>query len=285
MVSPHEIYMKFKSDRVALLPFTHDYGGVLNMTYALVSSTLLFVPIGMLAASVATTPARSSRHFVISMLSGFSIVLGIEFAQLLVMSRFTDSTDVITGSTGVAIGIWGTRRWRIEPGGADIIKSASVPRSSVAGEWLLIAGAYAVILVILFWAPFDFMNDKQQIRDALNGFFRVPLSAALRGSPFGAVTSLLRKVLLFVPLGLMFAMATRRLPVRFRRFLLAILSFLGWCLALGIELGQVILPNHVAVFDDVFFCTLGVFIGIVATSRIVSRAGVTVKNSSQGLRS
>jgi glycopeptide antibiotics resistance protein len=271
-INPVEIYQKFKSGRVVLLPFTHDYGGLLNIAWELVTDVLIFVPVGMLAVSFMTTEARPVRDFRTAILIGFSVVLAIELGQLLVMSRFTDATDLITGSAGMAAGVWLMRRWRGSSGAAKAIETAPTPRPAIAGQWLLFAGLYGIVLVALFWAPFDFTTDKRLIQERLSDFFSLPLSAAVRGSRFGALTALVRKVLLFIPLGVLFVMVARPLPTRFRRLLLGVLLVAGWCLALGIELGQVLLPGRAAVFDDVFVCALGIIAGMVATSRIVKHS-------------
>ena len=98
---------------------------------------------------------------------------GIEFGQLFVQSRFADVTDLMTGTLGVAIGVFGSRLY------AGRSTKASTPNAS-ATAWLMAAGVfYALVVLAILWSPYDFdISNTEAIRQRLSIFFGVPLSRA-----------------------------------------------------------------------------------------------------------
>jgi glycopeptide antibiotics resistance protein len=271
-LSPTELFNKYEeAGKIVLVPFSYNYGSLRQLVFELGTDVVIFIPVGMLAASLLTSSYAPVRSMASSLAFGFAIVLAIELVQLLVLSRFTDTTDLITGTLGVAIGAWLMRRWRGARRVANPSHAAPKKRPSIVWKWFFAAIAYAALLVLLFWAPFDFTLEKEAAKQRLDGFFALPFSSALRGSRFGSLNVLLRKVLLFVPLGVLLSLSVQSLPRHFRRVALTVLLIAAWGFALAIELGQIVLPDRVAVFDDTLLCALGACVGALATERILSR--------------
>jgi len=270
-LSPTEIYRKYEAGRIELLPFRYPYESRLEMTYALSADAVIFIPVGMLAASAFVPRGRKVRSLPRSVALGVAIVAGIECCQLFVLSRFTTTTDLIMGTLGVLIGVAIARGCRGRPL-ADLPERPHRECPAVAGKWLAAAVVYGLLLPAIFWAPYDFTCDKELIKRGMDGFFSVPLGAALRGSPFGNLASLVQQFLLFIPLGVLFVLAANPLPARFRRLALALLLAGAWVLALGVELGQIALPHRTGALDDTFVCTLGTLTGMAAASRATKGA-------------
>lgn len=273
-ISVTELVHKYRQGRIVLMPLA-DFDGGLEALYGLVRDVLVFVPVGMWVATWRTPPWRPVRSLGRSVLWGGLAVLGIELAQLVVYSRFTSTTDVVTGTCGVWIGAVLMRRWR----GREQ-ETSGPPGMAAAGSrtwcWLALAGIYVLVLAVIFCAPFEPLADVRQIKARYLGFFRVPFAALYYGSEFNAVSQVLKKTMLFAPLGSFFALAVRplRVPRTIRRILLLALWLVASGVALGIELAQVWLPPHVPDFTDVLLCAAGAALGMYVTWRLtVSRAG------------
>jgi glycopeptide antibiotics resistance protein len=268
-ISPAELHHKYEDEgKVVLMPFSHDYGSALQTVYVLASDVAIFLPVGMWAVT-AFVPAGCRRSLSSSFLLGFAVVAGVEFCQLFVLSRFTDTTDLITGAVGVLIGAHLMRRWSARLTEPSVKRPRLGTAPVIAWEWLAVAAIYAACMIVVYWAPFDFTSNKELIKQRMGHFFSLPFSAALRGHPFVAITAITRKVVLFLPLGVFFALAARPLPTRFRRLLLAVLLLLSWGVTLIIELGQIPLLEHSPAFDDTFIYTAGTALGVWITSRIL----------------
>ncbi len=98
-IHPVELYHKFNSGAVILIPFT----GSGAEWKAMLMHSLLFFPIGLFAATVWTSPQKPVRSFRGTILLGSGFAVGLEMLQLLVRSRYVDATDVIAGMVGVAL--------------------------------------------------------------------------------------------------------------------------------------------------------------------------------------
>ncbi len=145
-----------------------------------------------------------------------------------------------------------------------------------AAWWLGLAVVYAVFLVGLFCYPFDVSLDPERAAVRLRRFFRIPFGSLYWGTELNAVSEVLRKVLLFAPLGMLGVMSVRalRLGHAGRRMAGAVLLVLGVGVAVLIEMIQVILPAHVSDITDVILCTLGIGLGVY-----IARQGLFDSNS------
>jgi VanZ family protein len=263
-LSPADLFHKYRRGEIAFIPFT-DVRMEIGSLYGLVRDTALYIPIGMLTATWLTSSKRPVRSLVTSTLLGGLIALGIEFAQLLVVSRIASATQVVTGTLGSGAGAWLIGRWR----GGHAVHDASARRTWL---WLGLAAVYALLLVVVFCAPFaPILDDPEQIRQRFLGFFRLPLALLYATHPYTAISQIFRKITYFVPLGILLALAIAPLevPRPIRRILLAGSLLLAAGLGASIEMLQVVLPEHTPDSTDVALYTIGAAIGMFIAVRII----------------
>jgi glycopeptide antibiotics resistance protein len=263
-ISVGELYDKYKMGRMVLVPLSYGYGSFADLIYNVVVDLLVFVPVGMLAARGVFQELPSLRSVAEAVAIGALLVVGIELVQLIIYSRISDVTDLVTCTTGVGLGAWLAHR--LQPAAAQTILSN---RHQIAGPrlilWTVSVLIYTVILIAVFWFPFDFQIDSDFAEPRLAQFFDVPFRRMYRGSEFKAIREFLRKTLLFGVLGALWVPLAAQLnvPQMIRRLFMA--GALLYCVALatGIELGQVILPSHSPDFTDVLLCALGAGSGML----------------------
>jgi glycopeptide antibiotics resistance protein len=204
-----------------------------------------------------------------SLAAGTLAVLAIEMAQLLVYSRFSSTTDVLTGLLAVLIG-WGLAAWLVRANAHQF----SHPRLSrhLAACLLATAILHALLIATVLCLPFNRWASPLEAQERLQALFtRPPLAAIQGGAELNAMSEMLRKMLLFAPLGALLALVLRAwrdsesIPTRIVG--LAVLALVA--LATGIELLQVGLPPHVADLTDLLLCILGAIGGLAAAIRVL----------------
>lgn len=270
-LSPGELAHKYREGKVLLVPFAHSYATGWAMVYDLAGDLAQFAPVGMMLALVGR-PSRSPRPVWQCALLGFPFCAAIEAAQLFVYSRFTDVTDIVVGTAGIALGSAFTG-WYV---GTEDAGSAWDRRRAPVGHvpgwvWFVAGCVYAPLVAAFYWAPFDFRVERSLAEPRWETFFRAPFAAMYAGTEFNAITQLLRKVLSFAPFGLFMALALGRTRGRIRWILLTF--FWGMCLAwaIVIELGQLFLPSRTPDFTDALLCFVGSVLGYVVAVRVQNR--------------
>ncbi len=272
ITTPGEFARKYGNGQFELVPFSYYHESAWRAIYSYVTQVFLFIPIGVWAASVGKRFNRLDRGFLESWMLGILVVLAIEAAQAMLVSRYTSTTDLILGSSGSAIGVLIARRWR-----APVGNQANSPTPAVlnrfAASWILAAVAYAFILVAVFWAPYDFTRDRPLIKERLQAFGAIPFSRMQAGSEMLALFSSIRMLTWFAPLGLLLGVGIASLtPERVaRRFALVIAIAAIAVLAIGIEVGQVLLPDKFADSTDALICTGGGIFGLWLANKFIGR--------------
>jgi glycopeptide antibiotics resistance protein len=136
---------------------------------------------------------------------------------------------------------------------------------------LLLAPIYILVLLSVFWAPYNFtLADKDLIHQRMSHFFGVPLARALEGDDLSALNGFLQKFLLFAPVGAWIAIVVKPLDRKWRVASTVGLLCLTASFALMIELGKILLPSRSAAFDHVVICTIGSLIGLIAMNHLLS---------------
>jgi glycopeptide antibiotics resistance protein len=211
---------------------------------------------------------------VLGFVGGGGVALMMEFAQLFVLSRFTDVTDIALGSIGAGLGAWWMTRSLPRPADSPIIEVVG-SRSRVASWWLAALGGYSLFLAAGFWFPFEWTDSRDVIRARLDGFFRVPFLALYQGTEFNAIRQVLVRLLLFVPVGAIVARtALLALSDTARRAIeVAGLAYAA-LLATGIEAAEIAMPSKVADATEVFVCLGGAVIGLVVMRRVLGPGAV-----------
>jgi glycopeptide antibiotics resistance protein len=279
---PAEIFEKWKTGKINLIPLA-DIAAEPRGAIELLGDTLLLVPLGMLVALWRWPQYTDVRPLGRALAAGLVMMIGIEFAQVFVQSRYSSTTDLITGMLGVGLG-WSIARWLVRR------KARVGPRvSRLSGSTALLvtsAAVYSIILVAVFCLPFEEWARGEQVSERLAGLFtRPPLAAFYSGTELNAVSEMLRKTLLFAPLGGLLALAIHSRPqsaasLTRSRSGESWLAGRGWLvaaslggaalLALTIELVQVWLLPHVPDMTDVILCTLGAAVGLAAAVRVLA---------------
>ncbi|MDP2834186.1 MAG: VanZ family protein [Pseudomonadota bacterium] len=247
-----EVYHKWQEGKLNFLPFAGLPADPAHVLFELATDALLWVPLAWL------WHARPGRDSIKVWRMAFLAVFGLEFMQLFVYSRVSDVTDLFTGALGAGIGAWlgqrqfGTRR-KAAPRRAAI--------ASPAWQRLALALAWVLILMGVFWYPFDFRGDGDFVRSRMAFLERVPFQVYYFGTEFRAITEVFHKTLFFAPLGILLAWWVSGLSWRWRGYAAAASLLAVVTTALGIELGQVLLPGKFPDTTDWFLESVGGLFG------------------------
>ena len=153
--------------------------------YQFFADIVTFVPVGALIV-MSGWHRRFGSDRVGLVLAGLTITGAIEFMQLLVISRFTDVTDVLLGTLGVLIGGSYTARLVAAPDARPASRTG--PQSwGAAWPWALGIFGYSAFLAGGFLFPFDVTDDRQLILSRVEGFFRVPFLSLYEGTEANAL--------------------------------------------------------------------------------------------------
>jgi VanZ family protein len=254
ILSPVEIYHKWNEGRVLLLPFAAKYEDRAHQLYDLMSDIVIWVPVALLWKIAYRQPRPTVWLYVIA------VATLIEFLQLFVYSRVTDTTDIITAALGGAIGVALARKRKGQQSSGGRVSGAPVA-SRAPWIWLALM-VWLAVLATVYWYPFEFNFDRTFVRDRLMTLKRVPFEALYFGSEFRAVTEVLHKTGFMLPLGILLGLAgtagNTRIP---RPILHAAVAVVIVVVALGIEFGQLFLAGKVADLTDVFLESIGGFVG------------------------
>ncbi|MGH7128376.1 MAG: VanZ family protein, partial [Planctomycetaceae bacterium] len=261
---PDELYRKLEEGRIAIGPRLS--GNLLWEVLSHVLDLLLYIPVGALAARI--SGGRGASSLLGGVWLGAVFAVFIEVCQIVVMSRFASVTDVLAGVAGVSIGACLVGRWAA-PEPAPVGRAAQGPFLSLA-RGLSVGLLYAIVLCGVFWWPLEIRRDEAAAWQALQGFFRVPFAALYQGPEFNAATEILRKLLLFGPLGMLLThlvlSRSRSGPARSALLLGGILLCGAW--GVGIEVAQAVFPPHVPDITDVILYTAGAGLGVAVLWRI-----------------
>lgn len=263
---PTEILQKYREGKINFVPFAHVRTDVMGW-YDLISDVLLYVPVGMAAATLLTKRREPVRNFWGSVFWGMAIASGIELGQLLVMSRYTDVTQLVLAAAGVAVGAAAGRRW-LNPIAA---RTASSGPLSAAAPWTWPAATiiYCAFLLLFFWSPFHWIADPQLIEARRATFFEAPFSNLFWGTELNAATQVVRKGILFGLLGAMLpqiAAAWTTSPVAYR-WLLGLLVAATAAFSFTIEIGQICLTNSTPSFSDSLLYISGSLAGMILVDK------------------
>jgi len=252
-ISPVEIYHKWHDGKVILLPFGFHVENRAQFAYNLLTDVALWIPVSFLW--ILSDKKSRQQAWIWTVVT--AIIL--EGLQLLVYSRVSDITDILTAMIGAGIGVWASRYWRANNREPERAESHTAQRLGMACVL-----AWLVVLAVVFWYPFNFNLDRTFLRVRLDMFDRVPFYSYYYGTEFRAITEVLHKVVFFAPLGILLALIG--LPIRrqsFRR-LFSVFSLAAILMtAVIIELGQVALPDKIPDSTDIVLETLGGFAGFL----------------------
>lgn len=259
-LSPVEIFHKWRAGRVMLIPFGYHFADPAQALYDLLSDVAIWVPAGLLYRI--HNRARSQVNLWLVLVGAAALLEGL---QLFVYSRVSDVTDILTAGAGAALGIWMARY----AGWAET--SAQRNTVSQSAIWVAAALAWIVVLMAVFWYPFDFRTDGGFVRERFALFAKVPFETYYYGTEFRAATELLHKILFFMPLGAVLALALRSLRHRAHAGIARFFGLLAvFGVPLAIELGQALLPGKYPDTTDWLLEALGAVLGYSLAARLMA---------------
>ncbi|NDP47118.1 MAG: VanZ family protein [Sulfuriferula multivorans] len=256
-ISLVEIFHKWQSGMVNLIPFGRLPDDAAYALYEIASDALIWTPLALLWRLDGTRSAGRAWGMTLA------TAALLEFLQLFVYSRVSDVTDLFTAAAGAALGSF--------VGGRLAKRAATIDHALPWAAWLPFALAlgWMVVLLFVFWFPFDFRSDGAFIKSRLDFIYRVPFEVYYFGTEYRAITEVLRKTLFFAPLGGLLAWGVARQPWRWRGPLFALAMLTLVMMPAIIELGQVMLPLKIADTTDWFLAWLGGLVGYGVARRIL----------------
>ncbi len=274
-ISPVEVYHKWTEGKVYLIPFVSTFkGDISEIIYNFFSDIAIWIPVSLLwTVSKKKTPSQAT-------LWTWTAALILEFLQLFVYSRVSDTTDLITAAIGAWLGVKIATIWK-----PSTVLQTSLEKNHL---WLPISLVFgwSIFLLIIYWYPFNFQSDAIFLKERLALFFNVPFTAFYYGTEFRAITSLISKMAFFFPLGYLLATLSRQLFLFFKEkipeklfiFLsIAYITFFG----LTIELVQAALPEKSVDSADCLLSIIGALIGYIIYRYISSHSANMSKTHQQ----
>jgi glycopeptide antibiotics resistance protein len=254
---PAELGEKYRAGRIVLAPFSHSTG-VVGALSNCVGVAIPALPIGALA--LVALPGRR-RGFAAAALLGTAVVCAAEGLQVFVISRYATASDAICGSAGSACGAWLAHRWFGRRSGGDQVSA----QSRGLRPWGLAAlTGWLVVLMVRHWRPFDFAITAAMFHTRFSQLYAIPFSSYYRSNYLDALSEVIAKILLGVPVGVLLHVCW---PAPVRRTLQWLRVGIILVIAIGvfslIEVGQVFLPSRYPDDTDIVLGTFGAVAGLL----------------------
>ena len=282
-ISVVEVYHKFKEGKILPIPFTQVgrgwefvQGTIWNMVY--------FAPLGWLTASLRRPDGSWRFELPAIALIGLLATATIEGMQLFVYTRYSDTTDIITGSLAVWIGALATRLAMparqvsgaapsviVLPGPIAAAGYVSRPRQRPFGiatiiGWLLPL-AWCGALAMLNWWPFNFTTAPLPEANGVplpiwraRRMSWLPFENYYWQSEFASFDQVLQKGISFAVLGVLLTVGWR-LRWGWLVFVLAVL------VAGSLEFGQLFIVKRYPDVTDVLIEGVGAWCGFAVCQR------------------
>ena len=263
-LSPVDIYRKWHQGYINFVPFAFKTDSVSTLIYNTVVDTVKWIPVPFFIMYL------RGGHLFRAILGSVFIAFAIEFAQVFVMSRITDATDMVTALAGSALGgaiACKLKNYRIEPKRSEYNTILKYRGPAVMlSLWMFIP-------LVIDWYPFTFVFDKATIKFQLAGLSWIPFSNYQANNFYHAIAASARKIIVFIPAGMITAYLTRggrqySKTVNGIIICISSLFIIGW--AGVIEIGQFFLPDDVPDLTDIMMEFFGFLIGYWILQHIYS---------------
>lgn len=262
-VSPVEIFKKWQAGRLNIIPFSSLSMRLDNYLFSIVSDIFIWATITWFyLKSKLYSPTQIIKKCMF-------FAFAIEAAQLFVLSRHTDITDIFSVIIGVSMclklntTLTNNDASQLKAHHNSVQQSASssviyeIKKRLLNAESLFIG--WCILLFFLTVFPLDIIQNKQLLVGKWQLFLSVPLETYWREGPLQALTQLLRKILLLIPLGILImalCFKHKLKPANIVVFQILIVSYV-----FGLEILQLLLANKTAVLSDSLLNLLGLLIG------------------------
>jgi glycopeptide antibiotics resistance protein len=256
---------KYRSGGIRLVPFSgaSDFATIVQ-SFSI--DMILAAPIGALAVRAATRPGER-RSLAASIGLSTLFIACVELSQVIVMSRVADTTQIISGSLGAAIGAMAMIHVVSVP--SRTRRRGAAPAAPALIALAVSAGAY----VAYNWSPFDFTASGALIRERLVLLGQVPFYGYYQNPELKAATDFLTKILVAMPIGIsaacVFTADRMRTYPKAGWFLVSVIAAMFFTV---IEVGQVLLPQRYPDLTDVIIAMLGFGLGALLARLSVKHA-------------
>jgi glycopeptide antibiotics resistance protein len=245
-ISPVEVWRKYKEGHIVLVPFTAPVGRMQQLS-KLLWDAVYFVPLGVLLAGL-----RGRLQVTTGRALAFGVLVAgvLTFLKLFVWTRFSDVTDVLAGGLAVLGGWAAARAW--------MARRMTLPG---VGMRTALFVAWAGVLAVVNWYPFDFSGDAGEWRERWSAVPLVPFTDLYFGSEYHAFDQILQKTLLFLPVGALLVRPGRScLPALLAGFVLSVI----------LEAGQLGLPTRYTSVTDVLIESSAAWLGCILARRLLT---------------
>jgi VanZ family protein len=264
VLSPVEIYRKFKAGMITIVPFTDRIG---PSAYTVISKTAAMIPIGFLFALV---DKRRRGHSVL-MVTLKVLLFGavVESAQVFVLSRYASATDAIFAAVGGFLGA-------LAAIGVGPVARRPITHTPFWRRWgwcIKVVAACAFTAAIAFekCRPFEFARPRGGLVAGLSRSLTAPLTSQYYLTEFLAASQVVRELVTFFVLGLLVKGAFS--PDKSSR---AAWCAVVACMAVGFEFVQVFLPTRTPDLTAAIVSAVGGVAGILTLPAFVN---VFINNS------
>jgi VanZ family protein len=208
---------------------------------------ILAAPIGALA--LLAWSGRHARRSVPAALTLSVLYVGLlEASQVFIVSRVADTTDLISGSLGAALGIFVTARF-------VPLTGASRPATGLYSRTLIAVGV-VLAYVAYNWSPFDFVLSGELVRRRLETITWVPFYSYYENPELTAAVTLVTKMCIAAPVGIAAAIGLSEPSGPFRRVQWFLCGIGALVLFTVVEVGQLLLPGRYPDITDIFISML-----------------------------
>lgn len=240
---------KWRDGRINLIPFIFSSGSLGRHLVGVLVDIAIWTSITMCFLASRKYSASGVLRLLV-----FTALL-LEIAQILVISRYTDTTDIVSAFLGVGFALLLSNR--------KIGFNSLLNRSPLA-TFATLAGAWYMLLAIMYGFGQEPINAEYQLSANLANYFKTPFIGYWQDEIFNAMIQLARKTVAFVPFGVLLAwhgIKNRHHP--------KIVFFLIWIVVLLLvvllEMLQVLFVNRVASSTDTILNLVGVLGGYLVT--------------------
>jgi glycopeptide antibiotics resistance protein len=271
-LSPVELYHKYREGRILLIPFGNRQTDPFETVSKYLTTVSYFLPVGLLLASLNGRSWQRLRNWPRVLGVGLLLAGTVQFLKLFVFSRFSDTTDLVTGGLAILAGWCMGLVLRDSPLPPATETGPGIRRDTVSGSvsrsalFFALFPAWFGALVFINWQPFDFRLSDGTALARLRDVSWIPFVDYQRQSYVHAFDEMFSKIVLFMPVGLFLSLVLREADPRRASLLVVLLAAM---LATTFEAGQLFLPSRYASVTDVLLETLGVWLGFVVACRVV----------------
>lgn len=262
VVSTDEIAAKWEQSKINLMPFVFYRTQWTGLLYDIGATFAIWYGFALLLQASGRV---QGRHLVLYTLY---FATALEAVQFFIYTRFSDINDILLASLAglltLITGPWLARKFAslMQPSK----RSGHIPTS-------LLLLVFLVINALIFWYPYQFNWSlelfSQRLQAALSA---TPLEVYYAGNEYRAITQFFRKIIFFIPFGLVLAWShfhyRRLLDQKMASYLYAIILLVP---SLVIEAGQLFISGKSVQIADLVLQWSGGLIGLFGLLHLFNR--------------